>query len=150
VWTAGYVKLLLPPRQSRGNSHWGLGRPAVLGQATPKERTDSQSSAPSPVVEAVPLLSRRLRVDAASGETPKAAPTREERVPQGRLSAEPSPQGSVRASRYCPPCCLHRICEISRISARCSLVLVGLGGDSATDENQTIHFLGGVSLVIIV
>ena len=22
--TAGYVKLLLPPRQSRGNSHWGL------------------------------------------------------------------------------------------------------------------------------
>ena len=23
--TAGYVKLLLPPRQSRGNSHWGLG-----------------------------------------------------------------------------------------------------------------------------
>ena len=73
--TAGYVKLLLPPRQSRGNSHWGLGRPAVLGQATPKERTDSQISAPSPVVEAVPLLSRRLRVDAASGETPKAAPT---------------------------------------------------------------------------
>jgi hypothetical protein len=25
VSTAGYVKLLLPPRQSRGNSHWGLG-----------------------------------------------------------------------------------------------------------------------------
>jgi hypothetical protein len=24
VSTAGYVKLLLPPRQSRGNSHWGL------------------------------------------------------------------------------------------------------------------------------
>ena len=22
--TAGYVKLLLPPRQSRGNSYWGL------------------------------------------------------------------------------------------------------------------------------
>ena len=22
--TAGYVKLLLPPRQSRGKSHWGL------------------------------------------------------------------------------------------------------------------------------
>jgi hypothetical protein len=26
VSTAGYVKLLLPPRQSRGNSHWGLER----------------------------------------------------------------------------------------------------------------------------
>jgi hypothetical protein len=26
VSTAGYVKLLLPPRQSRGNSHWGLGQ----------------------------------------------------------------------------------------------------------------------------
>jgi hypothetical protein len=25
VSTAGYVKLLLPPRQSRGNSYWGLG-----------------------------------------------------------------------------------------------------------------------------
>jgi hypothetical protein len=24
VSTVGYVKLLLPPRQSRGNSHWGL------------------------------------------------------------------------------------------------------------------------------
>jgi len=24
VSTAGYVKLLLPPRQSRGNSYWGL------------------------------------------------------------------------------------------------------------------------------
>jgi hypothetical protein len=23
--TPGYVKLLLPPRQSRGNSYWGLG-----------------------------------------------------------------------------------------------------------------------------
>jgi hypothetical protein len=26
VSTAGYVKLLLPPRQSRGNPHWGLVR----------------------------------------------------------------------------------------------------------------------------
>ena len=23
--TAGYVKLFVPPRQSRGNSYWGLG-----------------------------------------------------------------------------------------------------------------------------
>src|SRR5262245_13882539 len=33
VSTAGYVKLLLPPRQSRGNSHWGLvwGRVSRVG-----------------------------------------------------------------------------------------------------------------------
>ena len=31
--TAGYVKLLLPPRQSRGNSHWGLGGTALIGTA---------------------------------------------------------------------------------------------------------------------
>jgi hypothetical protein len=32
VSTAGYVKLLLPPRQSRGNSHWGLA--ATSGNTT--------------------------------------------------------------------------------------------------------------------
>jgi hypothetical protein len=62
-----------------------LGRQVALGQATPKERTDSQISAPSPVVEAVPLISRRLRVDAASGETPKAAPS-DRRKPDHSLS----------------------------------------------------------------
>ena len=31
--TAGYVKLLLPPRQSRGNSHWGLAL-TITGHAT--------------------------------------------------------------------------------------------------------------------
>jgi hypothetical protein len=29
VSTAGYVKLLLPPRQSRGNSHWGLEKTLI-------------------------------------------------------------------------------------------------------------------------
>jgi hypothetical protein len=33
VSTAGYVKLLLPPRQSRGNSHWGLAL-TITGHAT--------------------------------------------------------------------------------------------------------------------
>jgi putative ABC transport system substrate-binding protein len=37
VSTAGYVKLLLPPRQSRGNSHWGLAakRVQLLKDAIP-------------------------------------------------------------------------------------------------------------------
>jgi hypothetical protein len=34
VSTAGYVKLLLPPRQSRGNSHWGLVGAANAPQET--------------------------------------------------------------------------------------------------------------------
>jgi hypothetical protein len=32
--TAGYVKLLLPPRQRRGNSHWGLGQCREFETAT--------------------------------------------------------------------------------------------------------------------
>jgi hypothetical protein len=35
VSTAGYVKLLLPPRQSRGTSHWGLAAP--LGNLRARE-----------------------------------------------------------------------------------------------------------------
>jgi hypothetical protein len=32
--TSGNVKLLLPPRQSRGNSHYGLGLPGWAGALT--------------------------------------------------------------------------------------------------------------------
>src|ERR1700730_6048782 len=48
VSTAGYVKLLLPPRQSRGNSHWGLGfklnrmpAPWSMRPDMPSKRTES-------------------------------------------------------------------------------------------------------------
>ena len=33
VSTAGYVKLFVPPRQSRGNSYWGLAAMSELGQS---------------------------------------------------------------------------------------------------------------------
>jgi hypothetical protein len=35
VSTAGYVKLLLPPRQSRGNSYWRLARITALQHCCP-------------------------------------------------------------------------------------------------------------------
>src|ERR1700736_2220788 len=44
VSTAGYVKLLLPPRQSRGNSHWGLGNDRRMIQiSTPVQAANSGS-----------------------------------------------------------------------------------------------------------
>ena len=44
--TAGYVKLLLPPRQSRGNSYWGLGRRAVTVPPKQAPHVGATSDAP--------------------------------------------------------------------------------------------------------
>ena len=51
--TAGYVKLLLPPRQSRGNSHWGLGHlwirpPGVAQDAEAAEPLAGYALFPAP------------------------------------------------------------------------------------------------------
>jgi hypothetical protein len=46
--TPGYVKLLLPPRQSRGNSHWGL---AVISSAPVAVGTRVSPRAPRSRVE---------------------------------------------------------------------------------------------------
>jgi hypothetical protein len=48
VSTAGYVKLLLPPRQSRGNSHWGfslilVGWPAYAAPSRAMRQLDTDS-----------------------------------------------------------------------------------------------------------
>jgi hypothetical protein len=50
--TSGYVKLLLPPRQSRGNSNYGLdeGQPfAACSEWTGKKRQGSDSTVRVPV-----------------------------------------------------------------------------------------------------
>jgi hypothetical protein len=49
VSTAGYVKLLLPPRQSRGNSHWGLGLQGSLGTIRLRHRGDTHDDTYSPI-----------------------------------------------------------------------------------------------------
>ena len=40
VSTAGYVKLLLSPRQSRGNSHWGLAITRITSEFSPPKSMD--------------------------------------------------------------------------------------------------------------
>src|ERR1700730_10149606 len=55
--TAGYVKLLLPPRQSRGNSHFGLDRfwhetPLAIGQSNVRSARILQTSTCSAMASA--------------------------------------------------------------------------------------------------
>jgi hypothetical protein len=78
--TPGYVKLLLPPRQSRGNSHFGLGfhyntGTRIMTQGSPKFpsstmpiATVKQLCVPSAIVKSDSLVEQVAQIeDFASG-----------------------------------------------------------------------------------
>src|SRR5439155_22748507 len=67
VSTAGYVKLLLPPRQSRGNSHWGLdvipgGAASPDDPGGPADPTDPWAPQFGTISVVAPGLIERIKV----------------------------------------------------------------------------------------